>query len=210
MLVLNYLDAMCSDPLCRIASTLNGKYVLELAELSNAVKQLLLEGVVRRKVGEAGCRLYRLLLRKHSHGACSARGQQKMDLKMLAEAALLPEREARPLLWALLQAGYVSLQEVARTADYNPKTTTYLWYVSLPHAYRTLEGEMVTALVNLHVRLDEELKVSERLAASTKSTNVCEASEGQKREAAIARARAENIEAAIARLCNTALLLRTM
>lgn len=210
MLVLNYLDAMCSDPLCRMVSTLNGKYVLELSELSNVVKQLLLEGVVRRKVGEAGCRLYRLLLRKHSNGACAARGQQKMEMKMLAEAALLPEREARPLLWQLLQHGYVSLQEVARTADHNPKTTTYLWYVSLPHAYRALEEELTLSLVRMNDRLVAEQQVAERLTASTRSTNVSETSEEQKREAAVARARAESLEAAIARLSNTALLLRTM
>ena len=80
-LVCNYLDTMCNDPLVKMASTLNGKYILELAEMGNAVKQLLLEAVVRDKVGEGGCRLYRLLLRKHAHGGCSARGQQKLELK---------------------------------------------------------------------------------------------------------------------------------
>ena len=37
-LVLNYLDAMCSDPMVKMATSLNGKYMLELGELSNAVK----------------------------------------------------------------------------------------------------------------------------------------------------------------------------
>ena len=41
------------------------------------------------------------------------------------------------------------MQEVPRTVDRNPKTTTYLWYVSLPHAYRTLEGEMMGTLATL-------------------------------------------------------------
>ena len=42
-------DGPAVEPLS-IASTLNGKYVLEMGELANAVKQLLLESVVRRKV----------------------------------------------------------------------------------------------------------------------------------------------------------------
>ena len=46
-LVCNYLDAMCADPLCTIASTLNGKYVLKLTELGHAIRQLVLEESVK-------------------------------------------------------------------------------------------------------------------------------------------------------------------
>ena len=49
----------------------------------------------------------------------------------------------------LLQAELVMLQEVPRTADRNPKTTFYLWHVSLPHAYRVLEAEMLRTLDQL-------------------------------------------------------------
>ena len=206
-LVLNYLDVMCSDPLCRIMSKLNDKYVLEKAELSNAVKQLLLEGVVRRKVGEIGCRLYRILLRKHSDGVCTARGQQKFDLKMVAETALLPEREARPLLWSLLRAGYVSLQEAPRASDHNPKTTTYLWFVSLPHVYRTLEQEMTTTLNHMHARLKVEQKAAQHLAANG---DTMEVSERERQNAMAARAKAEAIELGILRLVDTVMLLRNL
>lgn len=98
--------------------------------------QLLLESIVRSRFGDASCRLYRILLRRHAHGSCTSRGQQRYELKQLAELALLPERDARPLLWQLLQHAYVWMQEVPRQADRNPKTTTYLWHVSLPLAYR--------------------------------------------------------------------------
>lgn len=135
-----------------------GKYIIELAELGNAVKQLILEGVVREKVGDAGCRLYRLLLRRHANGGCSARGQQKLELKQLAEMTLMPEREARPLLLQLLQSEFVLLQEVPRSSDRNTKTTTYVWYVSLQHAYRTVENALLHTLVNLHRRLRYERK----------------------------------------------------
>ena len=157
-----------------------------------------------------GCRLFRLLLRKHAGGACRAKGHQKFDMKMLAEHALLPEREARPLLWSLLQSGYAMLQEVARTADHNPKTTTYLWYVSLPHAYKTLEEEMVSSLVGKMKQTQEEAQTAERLSATTSSTNVSEANEEQLQEAATAKARAEAAEVATARLYDTFLLLRTL
>ena len=160
-------------------------------------------------MGDEGCRLYRLLLRKHTHGACTARGQQKLEMKSLAELSLLPEREARPLLWSLLRSGYASMQEVARTAEHNPKSTTYLWYVSLPHAYRALELEIFTALARMNARLVSEQKHAERLTASTRG-ELCEASDEQLRCAAMARVRTEALEAAVARLFDTALLLRTL
>ena len=215
-LVLNYLDALCSDPLCKMASTLNGKYLLELPELSNAVKQILLEGAVRRLVGEQGCRLYRLLARGHAYGACSAKGQQKYELKQLAEMALLPERDARPLLWKLLHAEFILLQEVPRTVDRNPKTTTYLWHVSLPHAYQTLERTMFKTLANLHTSLVAARAEPSAMAAAAAeggrqpSLVEGEATEEQRREVATARARVEALEGSVMRLFDTALLLRTM
>ena len=43
-----------------------------------------------------------------------------------------------------------------RTADRNPKTTFHLWHVSLPHALRTLEADMLRTLNHLHGRLAHE------------------------------------------------------
>ena len=105
--ICNYLDVMCQDPICEMAATLHGKYKLKVRELSNAIKQMILEEVVKQKVGEAGCRLYRILLRRHAKRACTSKGQQKLELKQLAEQGLMPERDARPLLMTLMQLGYV-------------------------------------------------------------------------------------------------------
>jgi transcription initiation factor IIE alpha subunit len=210
-LVCNYLDAMCADPLCTIASTLNDKYVLKLAELGNAIHQLVLEEVVKEKVGEAGCRLFRILLRRHTGGGCSSRGQQKLELKQLAELALLPERDARPLLLRLLQEEYVMLQEVPRTVDRNPKTTTYLWHVSLPHAYATLEQEMHRMLVSLHRRLAHEAAAAAANGSAEEalrqSTGSIDTGVG---EAGLAARRAEFTEMTLLKLHETMMLLRNV
>jgi len=209
-LVCNYLDLLCADPVVTMAASLNGKYVLKLGELSSAIKQLVLEAVVREKVGEAGSRLYRILLRQHAHGGCSSRGQQKLELKQLAEMALLPERDARPLLMTLLQAELVMLQEVPRTADRNPKTTFYLWHVSLPHAYRVLEAEMLRTLDQLHTRLSHETKVSttsgllEAMEAGDMMREECH------QEQMVAKCRVDYLEATILKLHQTVMLLRVV
>ena len=204
------MDAMAHDPLCRILQRMNDRYLLDMHELSNTVKQLLLEGVVHARVGDAGGRLFRLLLRRHADGKCAARGQQRLDVKVLAELALVPEREARPLLWKLLQLGFVGLQELSRTADHNPKTTTYLWYVSLPSAYRALEEESVASLARLYARLAAERRDAARLEGAGRGQPPGEWSDEQRREAARARRRVDCLEAALARLSNTALLLRAL
>jgi DNA-directed RNA polymerase III subunit RPC3 len=216
-LVRNYLDALCSDPLCKVASTLNDKYMLELPELCNCVKQLVLEGVVRSKHGDAACRLYRLLLRGHSNGSCSARGQQRYELKQISELALLPERDTRPLLWQLLQSAYVQLQEVPRSADRNPKTTTFLWYADLASAYRTLETELFATITTLHARVEAEKRTGGVSGSAGGNASSCGASwiapgslEEPRRDDPTTRARVEGLQASILGLLDTALLLRMM
>ena len=72
--------------------------MLNLAEMSNAVKQLTHENAVRDKFGDSSCRLYRLLLRKHVNGECVVNGMCKFEPKQLAELAVMPEKDARPLM----------------------------------------------------------------------------------------------------------------
>ena len=47
-----------------------------------------------------------------------------------------------------------------RTVDRNPKTTFFLWHVSLPHAHRTLENTMLRTLAQLYGRLRHETRRS--------------------------------------------------
>jgi len=198
--ICNYLDVMCQDPICEMASTLHGKYKLKVRELSNAIKQMILEEVVKQKVGEAGCRLYRILLRRHAKRACTSKGQQKLELKQIAELGLMPERDARPLLMTLMQLEYVLMQEVPKTVDRNPKTTTYLWHVSLPHAYSTLEAEILKMVSHLHIRLRHEC-----------STLPAEgAADGDDVAAMRASAKVDCLEHTLLKLHETLLLLRIL
>ena len=47
----HYLDTMCQDATCRMATALNGKYLLQLGEIGACVKQLMLEAAVRETLG---------------------------------------------------------------------------------------------------------------------------------------------------------------
>ena len=111
----------------------------------------------------------------------------------------MPERDARPLLLKLLQLEYVLLQEVPKTNDRNPKTTTHLWHVSLPHAYATLEVEILMMLAQLYARLKHETGLASQHGTSAHDVGAQRAS-----------ARLDCIEHSIMRLHVTLLLLRTL
>lgn len=210
---------MVADPVLTVAASLNGKYMLKLSELGSAVKQLVLEQVVLDRLGEAGGRLYRILLRHHANGGCKSKGHQKLELKQIAELALLPERDTRPLLMRLLQDELVMLQEVPRTADRNPKTTFYLWHVSLPHAYRALEAQMLKTLDHLHVRLAHEVRLASGAVGNAgdpsgwgggHADHFAEGGGEKEAEKQAARRRADYLEATILKLHQTVLLLRVV
>jgi DNA-directed RNA polymerase III subunit RPC3 len=141
-----------------MASPLNGKYMLNLATMASAVRQLTLEEAVHHKFGASASRLFRLLLRLGAAGGCASTDSPtlKLELKQLAEKGMMAEAEARPLLARMQQAGYVSVQELPRSADHNPRTTVYLWHVELPRACRVLEAELLSTGAKLAVRLAEE------------------------------------------------------
>jgi DNA-directed RNA polymerase III subunit RPC3 len=154
---------MCNDPLCQMASPLNGKYMLNLAEMASAVRQLTLESAVHHKFGNSAARIFRLLLRVGSAGgfASADRPPLKLEVKQLADKGMMAEREARTLLERMLKAGFVSLQELPRSADHNPKTTLYVWHVELPRACRALEAELLTTEAKMALALADERRKAE-------------------------------------------------
>ena len=65
---------------------------------------------------------------------------------------------------ALLRAEYVQLQEVPRTADHNPRTTTYLWHVELRSAYAKFERDLMRTVAALRQRVSHEEEAHEYVA----------------------------------------------
>lgn len=75
---------------------------------------------MRERFGGPACRIFRLLLLKRN-----------LEQKQIAEMAMIPVKDTRELLYKLLKAEYVQIQEVARTSDHAPSRTFYLWRVDL-------------------------------------------------------------------------------
>jgi DNA-directed RNA polymerase III subunit RPC3 len=116
-----------------------------LANVINVIKRHYCESIIEQKYGQVGCRIFRLLLDK-----------KQLEVKQITEIAMIPAHEARTLLFKMLQAGLVILQEVPRFADHAPSKTFFLWHIDLAEVYRILVEGMYKTLRNLRTRLFKE------------------------------------------------------
>eukprot|EP00898_Chlorokybus_atmophyticus_P007903 jgi/Chlat1/8113/Chrsp75S07579 len=120
------------------------------------------EAVVRGRFGTPACRIYRLLVRR-----------RLLEQKQIAEMSMLPVKDARELLYRLLRERYLSLQEVARTADHAPARTFYLWRADASAACELATQQVHRTAYNvrerLHFELQQEQEVLDLLEAQAAS-----------------------------------------
>lgn len=149
------LQQMASDPsglLIKSSHLGAPQYSVDLAQLVRAAQLKEVEAVVSQRFGPSACRVFRLLQRKRC-----------MEQKQVAELAMLPVQEAREVLYRMLKDGYVTLQEVAKTADHAPTRTFYLWRVHLPSVLRGVLDHSCQAASNLRHRLKAEMEQEQEL-----------------------------------------------
>lgn len=83
--------------------------------------------------------------------------KSNLEQKQVAELAMIPVKDTRELLYKLLKAEYVQIQEVSRTSDHAPSRTFFLWRVDLARAIENVERELFRTTSNLRSRLLHEL-----------------------------------------------------
>jgi len=86
--------------------------------------------------------------------------KRQLEQKQVGEMCMMPVRLTRELLYKLLKAQYVSLQEVAKTADHAPSRTFYLWRVDTQRVSHRLSKELCKLTLNVKLRLDNERRKS--------------------------------------------------
>lgn len=145
-LALNQLSSDSTAPVQR--STDGGsQFFVNMKKIIEVVKGREIEAVMSQRYGAAGCRIFRLLLMK-----------RQLEQKQIGEMAMIPLKDSREILYKMLKDDYVTLQEVAKTAEHAPSRTFYLWRVSLPGVKRNLLDHMCHAASNLRQRLKHEME----------------------------------------------------
>ncbi|KAL0483626.1 hypothetical protein AKO1_011457, partial [Acrasis kona] len=153
-----YLDMLANDQIKivqRMANMHQGSFVINLGNISGALKKQYCESIIEQKHGQIGCRIFRILLDK-----------KQLEVKQVAELAMIPPNEARTLLYKMLQSGVVLLQEVPKYADHAPSKTFYLWKVNLTEVYKHLIDDMYKTVNNLRARISKEHKSTLQLIGS--------------------------------------------
>jgi len=123
-----------------------GTYCVNMKRIVDLIKIKEVEAVVRGRFGGPACRIFRLLLLKRN-----------LEQKQIAEMAMIPIKDTRELLYKLLKAEYVQMQEVARTVDHAPSRTFYLWHVDIVRVVEQVGQELFRAASNLRCRLMYEM-----------------------------------------------------
>jgi len=154
------LREICQDPLefvMFVGDTAYGaNYCVNMERMLDVIKLKEAECVIRERFGVVALRIYRLLFQRH-----------QLEQKQIADMVMSPIKDTRELLYKLLQAGYVSMQEVAKTLDHAPTRTFYLWRVDYDQSTTYLAGELYKAAANVRTRnaaeLEKEKEVLEML-----------------------------------------------
>jgi transcription initiation factor IIE alpha subunit len=101
--------------------------------------------LVRERCGPHAGRIFNLLASK-----------ARLEEKQVSDFALLPKKEAKEVLYLMLQAHFVELQEVPRTTERQPSKAFFLWSLPYPTLSGTLLSVVLQAWNNLQTRLLHE------------------------------------------------------
>jgi len=157
------LQELSQDPLEMVSfsgdTAYGATYTVNMERIMDVVKLKEMEAVVRERFGIPALRVFRLLFQRH-----------QLEQKQIAEMVMSPIKETREVLYNMLKAGFVALQEVPKTADHAPSRTFYLWRIDHHQSSTQLASELYKAAANLRMRFaveqDREKEVLERLEAS--------------------------------------------
>jgi len=121
-------------------------YCVNMRRIVDLIRMKEVEAIVRERFGGPACRIFRLLLLK-----------RQLEQKQIAEMAMIPIKDTRELLYKLLKAEYVQVQEIARTSDHAPSRTFYLWRIDLMRVIEQIGHELYKATFSVRGRLMHEL-----------------------------------------------------
>mmetsp|Transcript_12427 Transcript_12427/g.49891 ORF Transcript_12427/g.49891 Transcript_12427/m.49891 type:complete len:336 (+) Transcript_12427:762-1769(+) len=184
------------------AGNIQERYSVDFSRILDMIRVKELEAVVRERFGGPACRIFRLLLLKHN-----------LEQKQIAEMAMISIKDTRELLYKLLKAHYVQIQEVARTVDHAPSRTFYLWHVNLSHVSEHIERELYRALSNLRARMMYEMLRQQEvvhLLERIQDRNLIPLTASQRMRVARMKSAATQLESSLLRLDELVLVFSTV
>ncbi|KAL7978319.1 hypothetical protein Chor_014858 [Crotalus horridus] len=150
-----YLTLLADDPLefvGKSGESGGGMYVINLHKGLASLATATLESIVQERFGSRCARIFRLLLRK-----------RHLEQKQIEDFAMIPGKEAKEMMYKMLSANIVALQEIPKTPDHAPSRTFYLYTVNTLASARMLLQRCYKCVANLIERRLHETKENRRL-----------------------------------------------
>eukprot|EP01023_Acetabularia_acetabulum_P007518 TRINITY_DN1327_c0_g1_i2.p1 TRINITY_DN1327_c0_g1~~TRINITY_DN1327_c0_g1_i2.p1 ORF type:complete len:516 (+),score=51.71 TRINITY_DN1327_c0_g1_i2:39-1586(+) len=116
-------------------------YTVDMDAIIHLMKLKHMEEIIKLKFDSAGLRIFKQLYMKGF-----------LEDRIAADLAMVEIKHCRSLLMQMFQAGYVSLQEIARTSDHKPMTTIYTYFVNLEQAFSQVAKDVYKYELNLCLR----------------------------------------------------------
>ncbi|EGT50904.1 hypothetical protein CAEBREN_30891 [Caenorhabditis brenneri] len=149
-----------SDGIVRKLGDSNGG--LYTVDIRHAIRQICrhhCESLIREQFEGRAIRVMRLLESRHY-----------LDEEQVEKLSMMSGKEAREMLYALVEEGYVFNKPVGRSTDFQPARTFYLYYVDLSRTVRGLVEYNCKLVRNLILRQRHER--AENKALLDKDANV--------------------------------------
>ncbi|CAI2317571.1 unnamed protein product [Caenorhabditis sp. 36 PRJEB53466] len=135
-----------SDGIVRKVGESNGG--LFTVDIQRAMRQICrhhCESLIREQFEVRAIRVMRLLESRYF-----------LDEEQVEKMSMMSGKEAREMLYALVEEGYVFTKPVGRSNDFQPARTFYLYYVDLPRTVRGLVEYTCKLIRNLILRQRHE------------------------------------------------------
>ncbi|CAM9695274.1 unnamed protein product [Choristocarpus tenellus] len=114
---------------------------MNMTSMIQYMKSKLIKCTIRDRFGNESARIFELLLQK-----------KYLEQQHVGEMAMIPARDARERLYAMLKNRMVSIQEVPKRGDRNPSTTFYLWTVRHDQVEQVHLDSLYKSMLNMRLR----------------------------------------------------------
>ncbi|KAK9786587.1 hypothetical protein WJX73_005213 [Symbiochloris irregularis] len=122
-----------------------GAFYVDLDRTVSAIQEDELEAHLQSRFGTHGLRIWRML---RQHG--------QLEENKIADCALMPPKEARTILYALLASGFVTVQDIPKGADRAASRMFWTWRANVPEGKAVLCQHLAKGVLNLRLRLAYE------------------------------------------------------
>ncbi|CAB3407283.1 unnamed protein product [Caenorhabditis bovis] len=149
------LQILCdeSDGVVRkVGESAGGLYIIDVKRAITMICRGHCESLIREQFEGRAIRIMRLLETRHF-----------LDEEQVEKQSMMSAKEAREMLYALVEEGYVFTKAVGRSNDFQPARTFYLYHVDLHRTVRGLVEYTCKLIRNLILRNAFERKENRHL-----------------------------------------------